>query len=92
MCLDFCSTLFRMYWIFHLVELRALGFMDCTHLARMLMKSSPSRTEELVLDSDASGLEANVESLECEPSGLQLEADAGTFEHGASGSQLGRSC
>ena len=36
--------------------------------------------EELVLDSDAAGLEANVESLEFEPSGLQLGADAGTFE------------
>ena len=48
--------------------------------------------EELVLDSDAAGLEANVESLEFEPSGLQLGADAGTFEHEASGSQLGGSC
>ena len=70
-----------MYWIFHLVELRALGFMDETE-----------PIEELLLDSDAAGLEVNVESLECEPSGLQLEADAGTFEHEASGSQLGRSC
>ena len=48
--------------------------------------------EELVLDSDAAGLEATVESLEFEPSGLQLGADAGTFEHEASGSQLGGSC
>ena len=45
-----------------------------------------------MLDSDAAGLEANVESLEFEPSGLQLGADAGTFEHEASGSQLGGSC
>ena len=46
-----------------------------------------------MLDSDAAGLEANVESfMEFEPSGLQLGADAGTFEHEASGSQLGGSC
>jgi len=78
-----------MYWIFHLVELRALGFMDCT-FSKSADETEPM--EELLLDSDAAGLEVNVESLECELSGLQLEADAGTFEHEASGSQMGRSC
>ena len=77
-----------MYWIFHLVELRALGLMDCT-FSKSADEIEP--IEELVLDSDA-GLKADVETLECESSGLQLETDAGTFEHEASGSQLGRSC
>ena len=72
-----------MYWIFHLVELRALGLMDCT-FSKSADEIEP--IEELVLDSDAAGLEADVETLECESSGLQLETDAG------SGSQLGRSC
>ena len=70
-----------MYWIFYLVELRALGLMDCTFSESAEIEP----IEELVLDSD-------VETLECESSGLQLETDAGTFEHEASGSQLGRSC
>ena len=73
-----------MYWIFHLVELQALGFMDCT-FSKSDDEIEP--IEELVLDSDAAELEAHLETSEFEPSGLHLEADAGTFEH-----ELGRSC
>ena len=49
-----------MYWIFHLIELQALGFMD-----RIFSKSADEieATEELVLDSDAARLEVSDEML-----------------------------